>query len=287
MDSIISKKLKGMFNPVILLRSDVKPDNVLELSPGLKGHCMMDLFARVVAEGETAVFARDSCGCAGAVVAMGFGNGYLKSPLGPKFYSAFFSKGQSVAEDNKQGAEVVDRESGLGKDKFVNGERLHESPEKAFRWITEELPVFDFPEKYAILKPLSQLTDNETPLSVIFTVNPLELSTLVILTGTVTDGGLELIAPPQASGCQTFGNYVFAQGQKDSPKPVLGLMDLAARPYIKEWIPDEYLTFSTTWQIFLKMEKAAEDGIFDGALWKYLRAEKRQAVRCFNSTGAI
>jgi len=271
MNNMITEKLKARYQPIVLVRSNNKPENALQLEAGLNGRCMMNYFSRVVVNGEVAVFDKDTCGCWGAVVAFGFGNGYLKAPVGPRFYSAFFSKGASVAENKAQYNGVIERVTGLTKDKFVYGERLHPSPERAYKWITQELPIYDFPEKYAILKPLSMLEEGEIPKSVIFTVNPLELSALIILSGSVTDGAIELVAPPAASGCQTFGNYVFAQEESSKPKAVLGLIDLSAKEHIREWIPDEYMTYSMTWPMFQQMEEAAKEGIFEGALWKHMK----------------
>lgn len=272
MNSIISEKLKGKFNPIVLVRGDVKPENAIELVPPEKGNiCMMELFAQVVAEGKTAVFQKTTCGCTGAKVAFGFGNAYLTSPMGPKNYAALFSKGLEVAEDKELYGKMAAHADELEKGKLLDGERLFDTAEKAYKWVKEEIPVFDFPQKYAILKPLTSLVEGETPQSVIFTVNPLELSGLIILSGTVTGGLQDMIAPFAAAACQTFGNFVFTQENEANPKPVLGLIDLSARPHIRPWISDDYLTYSMTWGMFLKMEEAARDGIFDGALWKYLK----------------
>jgi len=63
MNSNLTKKLKAKYQPIVLVRSHTKPENALQLEAGLNGRCMMDYFCRVVVNGETAVFDKDTCGC--------------------------------------------------------------------------------------------------------------------------------------------------------------------------------------------------------------------------------
>ncbi len=266
MNSLIARHLPR-FHPVVLLRSDQKPENALQLEPGLQGACMMGLFARAAAEGATAVFDRDTCGCAGALVAFGFGNAYLTWTGGADTYAALFAKGLDDAVDKKAYRAQTEPMPDYARHKFMKGERLHSSREKAYRWITKGLPIYDLPEKYAIFKPLSQLRPDERALSVIFTVNPLELSALLTLAGSI-DEETGLTVTPQGSGCQMFGNFVFREAESEKPKAVLGLTDLAVRPYVRKYIPMEYLTYSVPWSLFTALEKAAEDGVFEAGIWQ-------------------
>lgn len=159
----------------------------------------------------------------------------------------------------------------LSKRKFIEGERFFPSQECAYRWITEGLPIYDFPEKYVILKPLTALAEKEVPQSVIFTVNPLELTALMMLAGSISGGNKMALAPtPQSSACQVIGAHVFRQAESESPCAVLGLFDLAARFYTRKWIPDEYLTYAVPWKLYLQLEKAALDGVFQSTVWKDL-----------------
>ena len=273
MKSIIGQKLNGEFQPIALLRSNEKPNNALEIEAGMKGYCMMGNFARVVAEGKTALFSKNTCGCTGAEVALGFGNAYLTAmPGGADTYAAFFSKGMEDIADKEKYLKLAERMDDHSREKFIKGERLHASKEKALRWITELLPIYDYPEKYAILKPISELKASEVPQSVIFTVKPIELSMLIILAGTTSYESDEIIAPSHASGCQTFANYVFAQDEEENPHAVLGLLDLASREPTLKWIPEEYLTYSIPWKMYQKMEEAAAgDGIFNSPIWERLQ----------------
>jgi hypothetical protein len=268
MESIIYKELKGKFEPIVMLRSDQKPTGAIQPKQGAFG-CIMTYFAQVVVNGKTAVFDRDTCCCPGSVAGLGFVNGYTAIPDGVDIFSAFFSKGLQAAKDPETYQAFSEKMGEHTKTKFIEGERFFSSRERACRWIKEELPIYDFPEKFVILKPLSALTEKEVPQSVIFTVNPLELTVLMTLAGSIRDG-INMTVTPQGAACQMIGAYVFHQTKSENPCAVLGLIDLSPRFYIRKLIPDEYLTYTVPWALYLQLEKEAEDGVFHSPLWKDL-----------------
>ena len=112
--------------------------------------------------------------------------------------------------------------------KVCEGERFHCSKEKAYKWITKDLPIYDFPERYRIIKPLKEVTDAEIPESVIFTVDPIQLTALMTLAGSIREGINDTVTP-QGAACQMIGAYVFNEAQSHDPRAVLGMIDLAAR----------------------------------------------------------
>lgn len=99
------------------------------------------------------------------------------------------------------------------------------------------------------------------PKSVIFTVNPLELTALITLAGSIHDG-INMTITPQGSACQMLGAYVFRQAEAETPCAVLGFLDLSARLFTRKIIPDEYFTYAVPWKLFLQLEEEAKDGVF-------------------------
>lgn len=266
MKSIIVEKLKPDFKVVVILTSNEKPENALSLIPG-KYACIMPFFAQVAKNGKTAVFSRETYGCPGAKAGLGFGTAYNEALGGYETFGAFFSKGIQSAKDKENYQRICNNApNNHVKEKLEKGERFHTSYEKAYKWVSEDLPLTDFKEKYVIMKPLEELKENEIPKSVIFTVNPLQLTALITLSGSITEGINEMITP-QGAACQMIGNFVFEEDKKENPRAVLGLLDLAARYTVRGIISDNYLNFSTTWNMFLDLEKEAKDGIFESPLW--------------------
>lgn len=270
MESVIDKNLGGKFRPIVMLHSDEKPDSAIQPKPGSHG-CIMPYIAQVIAHGKIAVFDRDTCCCTGAVAGLGFGNGYSVTADHLDIFSAFFSKGLSVAKDREKYQAFVEKVNPREQRKFIEGERFFTSPERACRWITEELPIYNFPERYAIFKPLSHLIASEIPQAVTFTVNPLELTALITLAGSIHNG-INMTITPQSAACQMLGAQVFRQAESERPCAVLGFLDLAARLFTRKMIPDEYFTYSVPWKLYLQLEEEAQDGIFCSPIWKDLQS---------------
>lgn len=78
---------------------------------------------------------------------------------------------------------------------------------------------------------------------------------------------------PQASVCQAFGAQVWAEGEKDDHHGVIGLIDLAARKYTRKWIPDDYLTYSIPWNLFLELEELSKNSVLQTNSWKFYKEE--------------
>lgn len=265
MKSKIASHLNLQFKPVVLLRSDERPHEAIQLKEG-KYCCVMSMFAQVTAHGKTAVFDRKTYGCPGAVAGLGMGTAYPTAMGGSDMFEAFFSKGKEAAKDPVAYQNIIDNAPAHMRSKLTIGERFHCTPEKARKWFSEDLPVYDFSNEYRIMKPLSEVEERELPDSVAFVVNPLQLSALITLAGSVREGLMDIMAP-QGAACQMIGAYVFQQAERDRPKPVLGMTDLAARKHVRTTIPEEYLTFAMPWNLFLQLEEEAVDGIFVSPLW--------------------
>ena len=267
MKSKVVEKLKPKFETMALVRSNNKPANTMQAVKG-RYFCIMTMFAKAVTEKRTIVFDRETYGCPGASAGLGFGSGYGNKAFGGyEVFAAFFSKGLSVADDKELYKAIVGKMPLRERRKFIEGERFHCSKEKAYKWITQELPIYDFPEKYRIVKPLSEVTEEEIPESVIFTVNPIQLTALITLVGAFTDGINETVTP-QGAACQMIGAYVFKESRSDNPKAVLGMLDLAARKNIGKLLPNDVLTYSVPWKLFLQMEQEANDSVFESPIWK-------------------
>lgn len=269
MESVILNELKPDLNTVVLLRSETKPEGAMQAKSGLY-FCVMSLIAQSISKGKTIVFDRETYGCPGACAGLGFGTAYDTALGGYETFAALFSKGVVEVEDKETYLDFAGKMPSHVEKKLIEGERFHCNKAKAHKWMKEDLPLYDFPEKYRVIKPLSELQEGEIPESVIFAVNPIQLTTLITLAGSIREGVNETITP-QGAACQMLGSFVFNEGESDNPKAVLGLLDLAARHTVQNILPDDVLTYSVPWKLFLALEKEAEDGIFKSPLWKNLQ----------------
>jgi uncharacterized protein (DUF169 family) len=270
MKSITAQKARLAFNPVAILWSDTKPEGALQIKPGAMT-CIMPFFAQVLTKGRTAVFDRESFGCPGAKAGLGFGTGYPDAfgGAGIEFMSAFFCKGAESSSNREAFCAVANRIPERERAKFLEGERLHKTAAKARKWMTEELPITDIRERYVIFTPLEKVKEGEKPVVIVFAADPLQLTGLITLVAAVREGIDPVLVPPMA-GCQQIGAYVYGEARREHPRAVLGNTDLAARANMGTALPENIFTLAVPFSLFREMDEEAENGVFDGPIWKDL-----------------
>lgn len=92
MESKIAEAISLKYNPVAVIWTDKKPENTLQFKKGGQG-CVMSMLASA-AKGRTAVFDRETFGCPGGGVGLGFGNQYLNFPGGIDCFYGFLFAGR-------------------------------------------------------------------------------------------------------------------------------------------------------------------------------------------------
>ena len=255
MQSNISKELDMKFPPIVLLKSDSKPEEGKGPKDG-KGGCVMSFVAQTIAKRTTTYFGRENITCGGINVGFGWGSG-MANEAAIDFQATFLSCGVDSAPDREAYEERLNNMPRVS-DMFRHGERIYTDFETAKQSIKNR-PIYDEGE-YVIFKGLENLEEGEIPKSVIFTVNPIELTALIQINTSFRLDGAYLLTP-QASACQAIGCFTFEQGDSDDPKPVLGPIDFAGRSKMKHFIPNDYLTLSMPWKLFLKLEEVSENSV--------------------------
>ncbi|WP_048062062.1 DUF169 domain-containing protein [Methanocorpusculum labreanum] len=268
MESTTTDELGGAFRPIVFLRTDTYPSNAISPKEGARRGCVMGFISHVIRDRKTAVFTKETCLCAGAAAGLCFGNSYAASPGGVDTFAAFFSYGLESAKDPETYQKFCDRMPEKSRRKFLEGERMHVDSETAKKFIDDEITAIpEISGKYAVFKPLEDLVEGEVPVSVIFTVNPVELAALMHLAGSLP-GGNGLTASSRISACQALGSKVLQESKKEVPNAVLGMTDLAGRGHCRNVIPNEYMTYSVPWNMFLAMEEAAPKSFFQTMTWE-------------------
>ncbi|MGA1862183.1 DUF169 domain-containing protein [Deferribacter thermophilus] len=272
MKSKIAEAIKMDYNPVALIWSDEKPENAIQFQKGKWG-CIMWL-ATSAAKGKTAVCDRETFGCWGGGVGVGFGNQYENFPGGEECFCRFLSsgnknyaKGEAVANDMKP----YIREEFYND--FLYGERYLKTPELVKDFI-KDLPIIDIPAKYVVFKPLKDVDiENESPEIVIFFVNPDQLSALVILANYYRKGNENVIIP-YAAGCQALGIYPYKEAKSENPRAVIGMTDISARLYTRNQLGENIMSFALPYRMFKEMEENVENSFLYRDTWKSLIDEK-------------
>lgn len=268
MNSKIAEAIGLELEPVALLWADEKPDGAMEFRPDKWG-CIMFLLA-AAAKGKTAVASRETFGCWGGGVGMGFGNQYESFPGGQDCFCRFLSSGNSGTEPGQSiGQGMADSGAAAMADEFLVGERYVKTPELAGKYV-EGLPITDIPARYVVMKPLRDVDlANDTVRSITFLANPDQLSALVVLANYDSEQNENVIIP-FAAGCQSIGICTFRENEREHPRAVVGLVDLSARKNVRRQFGKDALSFSVTLAMFQRMEENVEGSFLQRETWKSL-----------------
>lgn len=263
MQSNISKEMKMKFPPIVLIKSSENPKDAKTPKTG-RGGCVMSLVAQTIANRTTTCFGREHISCGGVSVGFGWGDGF-KDGNAMDFQASFLSCGIESTPDKEKYLEKLSHMPKPTQEMFKHGERIYSDFETAKENIKSR-PVYDS-EDYVIFKGLENLKEDEIPDSVIFTVNPIELTALIHINTSFRLKDAYLLTP-QASGCQAIGCFTFRESESDNPKPVLSPIDFAARSKMKHFIPNDYFIISMPWKLFLKLEEISKKSVLQTGMFK-------------------
>lgn len=267
MESNIAKSIKLQYHPVAIIHSDEKPENAISFKKGKWG-CVLWMLSSA-AKGKLCVFDRETYGCWGGGVGLGFGNQYHNFPGGIECFYYFLSEGNKNWEKGSVYAKKLEDAAGIEfAEKFRNGERYLKTHKHVEKFVNS-MPIVDIPEKYVIFKPLKDVKDGEEPKSIVFICNPHQIAAMIVLANYYRDGN-ENVAAPFAAGCQQIGIFTYNEGEKENPRGILGLTDISGRKNVKNQLEDNMLTFSMPYKMFLEMEKNVEGSFINGETFKSL-----------------
>lgn len=255
MQSKIAEAIGMKHSPVAVLWSDERPDGAVEFQKGRWG-CVMSLVT-TAAKGRIAVCSRETVGCNGGVSGMGFGSTYDRFPGGIEH---FLSNGNPDLCKTEEGRRIAEAHPDM-----VKGERYIKTPELARKFV-DALPVREIPAKYVVFKPLEMVAGDEEPRTVVFLVNPDQLSALIVLANYGRESSDNVIAP-MGAGCHQIGILPYREAESDLPRAVIGLTDLSARKITNRAVGKDILSFSVPYAMFCEMEDNADGSFLHRDTW--------------------
>lgn len=272
MESKIAGAIGLKTHPVAIVWADYAPEGALQFKPGGWG-CVISLIATVAAKGRTGVIDRQTFGCWGGGVGLGFGNQYEAFPGGLEGFHRFLSDGNEKTEAGRKIGQGMMQQAGAARfaDDFLHGERYVKDPE-CTRAFVQSLPMRDIPAKYVVVKPLIDIDPEQDQVkSVTFFVEPDALSSLVILAN-YAHPERENVAIPWAAACQVMGILAYRELDQDHPRALVGLTDISARKHTRASLGKNVLSFTAPWPMFLEMEKHSEGSFLERETWHALNA---------------
>ena len=273
MKSMIAEAIKLVTQPVALVWTDKEPEGAIRFKPQQWG-CVVSLFAAAATRGICGAFDKQTYGCWGGGVGLGFGNQYENFPGGLDCFCRFVATGNENSEQGRAIGEQM-KSSGFGRlaEDFIGGERYIKSPDDTRRFV-ENLPIQDIPAKFVVVKPLDQVDpERDNVKNVTFFVDPDGLSALVIL-ASYRRPEAENVIIPWAAACQVLGIFAYRELQRDHPRGLVGMTDISARKNVRASLGVNALSFTAPWPLFQEMEQNVPESFLQRGTWRYLQQSK-------------
>jgi len=246
MYSKLTEKLQFVLGPVAVYFTDEKPEGAVQFEEGKRGCVASMLIA--AAKGETAVFDDRTYGCPGGGVGICFGDTFTKN----------YHPTESLLSTGDEALASLGRThtKSLGR-----GERFFATPELAGKW-KSAFPFTETPEKYVVLRPLSQIDATNPPDLIHIFANPDQISALVIMSGFNRGERVNAVAPFSAA-CQSIA-IAYQEIGKKSPKAIIGFFDISQR----HKIPKEILSFTVPYSMYRDMEDSVDESCLTTEAWE-------------------
>jgi hypothetical protein len=273
MKSMIAEAIKLGTQPVALVWTDREPGEAIRFKPEHWG-CVVSLFGAAATRGITGAFDRQTYGCWGGGVGLGFGNQYESFPGGIDCFCRFLSTGNEGSDQGRPVGEQI-RSWGFGRmaDDFMKGERYVRNPDDTSRFIGS-LPICDIPAKFVVVKPVGQTDpEHDDVKNVTFFVNPDSLSALVTLAN-YSRPHEENVVIPWAAGCQVMGILAYRELEREHPRGLVGMIDISARKNVRATLGENVLSFTAPWPLFQEMEGNVEGSFLQRETWHALQQTK-------------
>ena len=148
----------------------------------------------------------------------------------------------------------------------MEGERYKQSPELVQALMARML-AFEAPASTIVFKRWDQLQAGDEPAVVVFFAPPDVLSGLFILAG-FDEARPEAVIAPFSSGCGSIVYYPYQELRTESPRAVLGMFDVSARPCV----PAGTLSFAVPWPKFVRMLAQMDESFLITRSWYKVRA---------------
>jgi hypothetical protein len=122
-------------------------------------------------------------------------------------------------------------------------------------------------KKYVVIKPLQDFSGDEKPESVLFFVNPDQLSALCFLMHYDAPESFDRIIAPFASSCMATITYPLKMAKNNEEHAIIGNFDIAARTRM----PADLLSFALPYRFLERMAAYIPESFFTTHNWETIK----------------
>ncbi|HGY11773.1 MAG TPA: hypothetical protein ENK36_05380 [Desulfobacterales bacterium] len=177
---------------------------------------------------------------------------------------------------NKPQVETIIHYVSSGIPGMMEGEHYCDSPDH-LRQIFEYVDPVPAAKKYCVFKPVSQFSEEETPVLVSFFTRPESLNGLHQLAAFVTNDP-EVVASPWSAACGSLVVWPLHYLKKGKNRAVVGGWDPSARKFFKT---DE-LSFTVPFGMFIQMTDRYKDSFLTTKTWENVHKKINKSKKAWN-----
>ncbi len=144
----------------------------------------------------------------------------------------------------------------------LEGERYKKTPEMVKEYMKKHAPAMKAPGKYIVFKRWDNLDAKDSPEVVIFFAKPDILAGLFTL-ASFDEVEQDMVITPFGSGCASIVQYPYLETKSASPRAVIGMFDVSARPVVDK----DTLTFAAPMSKFKRMVDNMEESFLITPSW--------------------
>jgi hypothetical protein len=155
----------------------------------------------------------------------------------------------------------------------VEGERYKKTPGLVKEFLKQD-QQFEAPEQYLVFKRFDQLGWGEQPSAMIFIAPPDIIAGLFTLAN-FSESDVNGVISPFCAGCGSIVKYPFLENTSESPRGVLGMFDISARPFVGR----NELSFSVPMKKFVSMVGDMEESFLTTRSWSIVQRRIEMAAK--------
>lgn len=232
------KLMKPKYTPVAIYH--VKEFPKYASKPSEESCVIASMLLHAFKSGRTVAMSYDMVGCRGALNGLGLGG----------------------EEKEKRDALAVTYSVGTEE---KPGRHYFCSPESARKNYFDAIPVYGSRDDIVVMQPIDEAEEMGAPVeTVVFLVNPLDLSALVTMAGFIRDIDDTVIRTSFAFSCEQIFAMAKQEGEREVPRMILGLTEF----YTRRFLDDDMLSISMSYKMYKEMDEKASSSFIAQDLWR-------------------
>ncbi|MDR1035682.1 MAG: DUF169 domain-containing protein [Deltaproteobacteria bacterium] len=150
---------------------------------------------------------------------------------------------------------------------YLEGEGFKKDCDLAAEYHSASFPSLEPETDVVVVRPIVPEDIERPPKVAMMLADALQMSALVMLVNFARPG-LDNVRIPLVPGCSSLAAIPLLESRMETPRAVIGMVDLAARRHMGRILKRKYLSMSLPWQLYMEMERNVDSSFLSRSFWK-------------------